>query len=195
MPAPEPTKLILIRHAPSDADGRLAGRSDPRALLPDAAALARARAALAALGAGEARLLASPARRCGETAAALFPDRVVTEDSRLWEQDFGAWEGLAPEELPDLGPLDRPTLAAHCPEGGESFLDLAARLAPAMAELAGAANTVVVAHAGTIRAMLGLALGEAATGLGFEISPLSATLLHVLPGGACSIGFVNRELA
>lgn len=195
MPGAETTSLILIRHAPSEAGGRLAGRSDPAARLPGAAEIGRAQVALAALGSAEARLVTSPARRCRETAAALFPARAAEADARLWEQDFGAWEGLLPEALPDLGPLGRAEIAAHRPPDGESFLDLAARAIPALERLATSGTVTVIAHAGTIRAALGLALGEAAAGLGFEIAPLSATLVRALPGGAWSVGFVNRPLA
>ena len=195
MSGTETTSLILIRHAPSDAGGRLAGRSDPAARLPGTEALTRARAALAALGAAEARLVTSPARRCRETVAALLPGREAALDPRLWEQDFGAWEGLLPEELPDLGPLGRAEIAAHRAPGGESFLDLWARVTPALEGLTQGGMVVVVAHAGTIRAALGLALGEAPAGLGFEIAPLSATHLRAQLGGVWSIGFTNRALA
>ena len=195
MSGTETTSLILIRHAPSDAGGRLAGRSDPAARLPGTEALTRARAALAALGAAEARLVTSPARRCRETVAALLPGREAALDPRLWEQDFGAWEGLLPEELPDLGPLGRAEIAAHRAPGGESFLDLWARVTPALEGLTQGGMVVVVAHAGTIRAALGLALGEAPAGLGFEIAPLSTTHLRAQPGGVWSICFTNRALA
>lgn len=183
-------ELILIRHAPAETGGRLAGRRDAPARLPDAAALAPLRAALA----GARRVVSSPALRCRTTAGALFPGRDVARDARLWEQDFGAHEGLAPEELPDLGPLDRAALAALAPPGGESFAQMAARVAPALRELAARAEAdgpvAVVAHAGTARAALALALGDAAAALAFEIDPLSLTRLRALPG-ALSVIAVN----
>ncbi len=194
MPAPESTRLILIRHAPTDAGGRLAGRRDPPARLPGAEAIARARETLATLVAGPLRLVTSPAQRCRETAEALFPGVAATADPRLWEQDFGAWEGLPPEDLPDLGPLGRDALAAQRPPGGESFLDLVSRTGLALSALTTGGTTVVVAHAGTVRAALGLALAAPEAGLAFEVAPLSATSLLALPGGAWSVGFVNRSL-
>ncbi len=54
---------------------------------------------------------------------------------------------------------------------------------------------MIFTHAGVIRAALGLALGDIAQGLAFEIAPFSATLLAALPGDNWSIGFVNLALA
>lgn len=174
------TEFVLIRHAPADHGGRLAGRRDVPAFLPDEAKLAPLRAAL-----GSCRhVVSSPARRCRATARALFPGREIPEDARLWEQNFGAEEGLAFTNLPDLGPLTREELAARRPARGESFADMAARALPALMELAGREGPVaVIAHAGTVRAALGMALGAPALGLTFEIAPLSITRILRLEGG------------
>lgn len=181
------TRLILIRHAPALHGGRLAGRSDVAADLSDTAQIEGLRAMLARQGV--TRMVSSPARRCVLTAGALWPGRDVPQDARLWEQDFGAWEGMAFAELPDLGNLSRADLAAHCPPGGESFNDLCARVAPALQGIASVSGVVaVVAHAGVIRAALGL--GPAA--LGFEIVPLSVTMLRRVPGQEWSVICVNR---
>lgn len=184
-------ELVLIRHAPADHEGRVAGRRDVPAILPGKGALAPLRAALAGCA-----VMASPARRCRETAAALFPGLGVEEDSRLWEQDFGVQEGISFADLPDLGPLPLSKLARHRPPGGESFVDMAARAAPALRALAARAESggpvAVVAHAGTARAALGLALGEAALGLAFEIAPLSLTRLRP-HGEGFSIIAVNQS--
>ena len=50
----------------------------------------------------------------------------------------------------------------------------------------------IVAHAGVVRAALGLALGYVAQGLAFQVAPLSLTSLIALPGGGWSIAGVNR---
>ncbi len=194
MAQPVAADVILIRHAPSDFTGRLAGRLDVPSLLPRGEALAHAQSRLAALAPPAPRVISSPARRCLESAAALCPAAGVTEDARLREQDFGEWEGRPYTALPDLGLLTREDLAAFSPPGGESFLDLFARAGEALAEIAAAGPAIVFAHAGTIRAALGLALGHAPLGLAFEIAPLSATLLRALPGGQWSAGFVNLSL-
>jgi len=192
---PEPTELLLIRHAPVAQPGLLAGRSDLPARLPGAAEIAAARRVLAALGADPARLIVSPARRCRETATALFPEAEPLIDPRLWEQDFGAWDGRPMAEMPDLGPQARVALAAMCPPGGESFLQAAARILPAIEAATTAPGIVtIIAHAGTIRAALGQALAAPEAGLAFEIAPLSATRIRVFPDGSRGIAFVNRSL-
>lgn len=191
MAAGEGTRLILIRHAPALHGGRLAGRSDVPADLSDGAALARLRAALDLLA--PADVVASPALRCVQTAAALWPGRVPRFDARLREQDFGAWEGRELAALPDLGPLAPADLAAHRPPGGESFADLCARAAPALDELAGQGGAVaVIVHAGVVRAALALALGSVPVALAFQVAPLSLTEVQALPGGGWSIASVNR---
>jgi alpha-ribazole phosphatase len=131
--------------------------------------------------------------RCVQTAASLWPDATPAQDPRLWEQDFGDWEGVPFTDLPDLGALTSAELAAHRPPNGESFLDLHARIAQALQSLARQGGRIaVVAHAGVIRAALGLALGDAALGLAFQIAPLSLTQITALPGGQWSISGVNR---
>ncbi len=180
------TEILLIRHAPARTGGRLAGRSDVPADLPGAAALAALRAGVGGLD----RLVVSPALRCRQTAEAVFPGLPATADARLWEQDFGAWEGADPASLPDLGPLSGAALADHRPPGGESFADVCARVAPALAALPGG-RTAIVAHAGVARAALALALGSPGLGLAFEVAPLSLTVLRRHPGG-WSVACVNR---
>ena len=180
------TELILIRHAPALTGGRLCGRRDVEADLTDMAAIAGLARAIGSVD----RMTASPARRCLATAAALWPGARVAPDAALWEQDFGAWEGLPAADIPDLGPLSRAELAAHRPPGGESFDDLRARVAPVLAALP-AGRIAIVAHAGTVRAALSLALSDPADTLGFEIAPLSVTLLR-RHGAVWSVGAVNR---
>ncbi|MFV0512878.1 MAG: histidine phosphatase family protein [Jhaorihella sp.] len=175
-------ELIILRHAPADHGGRLCGRTDVAACLPDEGELAPLRRLLASCG-----VVTSPARRCVETAEALFPDRKMASDRQLWEQDFGADEGRAFSALPDLGPLSPEALARHSAKGGESFLDMVMRVEPALRVLSGRVRRdgpiVVVAHAGTARAALGLALGTPWLGLSFEIAPLSLTRLRCLADG------------
>lgn len=189
MTPPATTELILIRHAPALTEGRMAGRRDVSADCSDVGAIAALRLALA--GVRHHRI--SPALRCQQTAAALWPDRMPPQDARLWEQDFGAWEGLPFAALPDLGALSLADLAAHRPPGGESFADLYARVAPALRDAASLGGRVaIVAHAGVVRAALGLALGRVELGLSFQVAPLSMTQIVALPGGQWSVAGVNR---
>ena len=180
-----PTELYLIRHAPSLDGGCLAGRRDVDADCSHQDAFIALRARLA----GVERLVISPAQRCQQTARALWPDRTGDSDPRLWEQDFGLWEGMAYGDLPDLGPLTGAQIAAHRPPNGESFLDLCARATPALLGQSG--RVAMVVHAGIIRAALGLALGRVDAGLAFQIAPLSVSKIIILGDGQFAISYVN----
>ncbi|MCB2127785.1 MAG: histidine phosphatase family protein [Rhodobacteraceae bacterium] len=183
------TEITIIRHAPTRSPGRLCGRTDVRANTDGDMRIARMARDLPV----PARLIASPARRCIETAAALWPGRRPDAlENSLWEQDFGEWEGLAYADLPDLGPQSLDYLASHRPPKGESFADMAHRVAPVLQTLARQGDTTVVAHAGTVRAAIALANGSLASALSYEIAHLSMTRLRAAPDGRWSIVFVNR---
>lgn len=169
-------RLVIARHAPLARPG-LAGRRDVEADCSDRAALDWLAGQLAGMP-----LRASPARRCGQTCAAMGLQPQI--DERLWEQDFGRWEDTGP---PDLGPLSPEALAAVRPEGGETFLDMVARLAPVFDEARG--DLAILGHAGTARAALYRAVGPAA--LSFSVAPLSVTILIRSPGG-WAVEAVNR---
>lgn len=184
-------ELVIVRHAPADHRGRLCGRTDVAAVVPDRDALAPLRHML-----GDVEAVISPALRCRQTSDALM-DRNVDQDPRLWEQNFGVDEGCKFEELPDLGTLSLHDLAHHASVGGESFLDMSLRVHPALQILAervrASGPCVVIAHAGTARAALGLALGFPEAGLKFEIDPLSLTRFRCLEDGL-SIVAVNQQV-
>ncbi|SNS95244.1 alpha-ribazole phosphatase [Antarctobacter heliothermus] len=142
--------------------------------------------------------VASPALRCRQTAAALWPGCDVDSDARLWEQDFGAQEGMPFGDIPDLGLMSTQDLADHRPPGGESFADMVARITPALTELAAQARhagpVAIVAHAGTVRAGLALALDTVPAALAFEVAPWSVTRLRVFEGGVSVIAVNWRPL-
>jgi len=185
-------EVIVVRHAPVAVPGVLAGRSDlPARLSPDA--IAACRTALPEPMA----LWASPAQRCLHTAEALFPATDIHTDARLWEQDFGALDGHPFAEMPDLGPMLLPDLAAHSWPDGESFAEMCARCRPALVDLARQAEAlggpvICVAHAGVARAALALALDCVPGALAFEIAPLSRTRFTVYRGALAGIVRVNE---
>ena len=175
------TRWWWIRHAPSRAPaGRLNGRGDVPADLSDAGALA----ALAASLPARALWLASPLRRAAETADALLaaaaaPPAAPILEPDLMEQDFGDWEGRAYGDI-DADFWRHP--AGHRPPGGESFAEVAARVAGAIgrwSDEAKGGDIVAVAHAGVVRAALARALGATpAAALRFAVEPLSLTRLE-----------------
>ncbi|KRS11924.1 hypothetical protein XM53_14110 [Roseovarius atlanticus] len=182
-------ELVLIRHAPVADPGRLYGRSDVAAAL-DSTAVAQLKNRLTSI----TRVVSSPARRCRQTAEALFETH--EQDARLWEQDFGAHDGVPFDALPDIGVLDSRALAAHRSPGGESFEDLCARVSPALIEhgryAAAHGPVALIVHAGVIRAALGFVTGHGPGGLAFEVAHLSITRLRCGPDGPLSVIEVNR---
>ncbi|TQS72905.1 histidine phosphatase family protein [Rhodobacteraceae bacterium] len=182
------TEFVLIRHAPVVSDGRVYGRRDLGADLSDTAALLRMAEAVGDPGV----LRTSPARRCQETAKALWPALLADQDPALWEQSLGLWEGSDPASLPDLGPMSRLDLANHHPPSGESFSEMCHRTAPAFRPVKGVTRVTIVAHAGTVRAALAYALGHVPPALAFEVRPLSITRILILPDGQSVIHEVNR---
>lgn len=142
--------MIFVRHpAAAAAPGTCYGRLD-LACGPDAEA--EIAAVLATLP-RVAAVRSSPARRCR-----MLADRIaardgvaVSSDERLRELDFGAWEGRLWSAIDraesDPWAADPMTVA---PPGGETFAALHARVAEALREVT--EGTVVVTHAGVIRA-------------------------------------------
>lgn len=153
--------LILVRHTtPAVAPGTCYGRLDVP-VAPDlfAAEAAQVMQALPVTRPGQ--LLSSPLQRCRRLAdhlgytLGLAPDYV----DGLAEMDFGAWEGLAWDDVPrdelDAWAADFDHAAPH---GGESVASFRRRVEATLAPLHAAAQTaLVVTHAGVMRVALAMA--------------------------------------
>ncbi len=121
-------------------------------------------------------MLTSPARCARDAAQALGFDEARHED-RIAEVDYGRWQGRS---LKDLANEEPEALAAWCrdpraaPHGGESFCDVAARVAGWLEQLDGPAEVVAVSHAAVLRAAIVHALdGPPSAFSRIEIAPLS----------------------
>jgi broad specificity phosphatase PhoE len=170
----EPARLVLVRHGVAEGAGeRCVGRlADPGLT---AEGRDQAAAAAARLGREFDLVVASPARRARETAAARgLP---VTPDERLAERSFGEWEGRPWAELWPTVPAEvrseTAAWAAFTPPGGEPIAEVAARVAACVRELTATPGRRVLAvtHAGPLRLAVGLALdlpGERALDLGAD---------------------------
>jgi probable phosphoglycerate mutase len=154
--------LWLLRHAHTEWNGpprRLQGRTD-------IGLSEEGRRAARELGSSlprPHRVVASPARRCRETIAALFgadpPPEVF--DSRLWEIDLGYFAGLTEAEAAEAYPaewrawLRRPS--AVRPGGGETLAEMQARVLAMFDTVEAAVEspdlTLVVTHGGAIRVL------------------------------------------
>ena len=184
-------ELLFVRHAPSTPAGRLYGKTDVSA---DTSCSGNVAALRQMIGNFD-QCLCSPAKRCQETAAALWGGlQDVRLDSLLWEQDFGQWDGMSYEMVPDMGVMKPEALAALRPTGGESFEDVCARVQPALLDAAAefeGGRVAVVAHAGIVRAAIAMVIGSPAAALSFEVSTLSLTQISIFGDGAFSIGRTN----
>ena len=98
----------------------------------------------------------SPARRCGQLAAALAslrPGLAVSVDPDLHEMDFGEWEGRRWDAIgePALSGWTS-DFARHRPGGGESVQQLLERVQRALQHDRDHDDVLWITHAGVIRA-------------------------------------------
>jgi alpha-ribazole phosphatase len=172
------TRLWLIRHAPVAGPRGLLHGLDAPADVSDAPALSRLKAELPTSHAA----LSSAARRAQETALALGLQ--ARAEPAFNEQDFGHWAGRSHDEIRrDFGAAYDAFWAAPAskrPPGGESFVDQIARSRTAIDTLPGG-DVIIVAHAGTVRAALAIALDlSAEQALRFLVDPWSLTRIDRL---------------
>lgn len=149
-------KLYLVRHPRPLVDPGLCYGASDVAVSDDELARACARLREAGLpdpSSDDLPVYASPLRRCADLARALQPRRLRL-DARLMEMNFGRWElqpwsAIARDEV-DAWAAD---LLHYRPGGAENVLDVARRVADFLADLrhSGAAQALLVCHAGTIR--------------------------------------------
>nr|WP_145485077.1 MULTISPECIES: bifunctional RNase H/acid phosphatase [Streptomyces] len=199
-----PTTLVLLRHGetPLTPQKRFSGSGGTN---PPLSAAGRDQAhrvadALARRGTVQT-ILASPLTRTRETAeivAARLNLDVVLEDG-LRETDFGAWEGLTFGEVRDRHPDDLNAWladpAARPTGGGESFAEVAARIAVTKDELvtAHAGRTVLlVTHVTPIKTLVRLALGAPPESLfRMELSAASLSAVAYYADGNASVRLFN----
>ena len=172
------TQLWLIRHAPVDGPRGVIHDIDAPADVGDTAALSRLRSLLPTSHVA----ISSPARRARDTAVAL--GLVAAAHAAFSEQDFGRWTGRTHEDIRRDDETAHETFwrapATGRPPAGESFVEQIARVGGAIAALP-AGDVIIVAHAGTIRAALAVALEISPDkALSFVIDPLSLTRLDRL---------------
>ena len=174
-----------IRHAPVTTDGgRIYGQTDAIADVTDKTAFR----ALAAHLPHDAVWVTSHLSRTRDTATAIsatgftVPELLTEPD--FAEQNFGEWQGQPRAQIYQqyadwpkfwLAPADA------TPPKGESFRAVVSRVGQGIERMNssnGGRDIVAVAHGGTIRAALAIALGvDPAAALAFTIDNLSLTRL------------------
>lgn len=173
-------RLLLIRHASTEAVRRAAFPVDEP--LDDSGR--RAATALAGrLGRGEE--LCSPALRARETATAAGLDPAL--EPALDECDFGSWAGRSLAEIHEQDPAGTTawmTDPSAQPHGGESLLDLLARVGEWMsAQGACDGRAIAVTHAGVVKAAIVHALSAPPQAFWrVDVSPLGLTELTAHDG-------------
>jgi alpha-ribazole phosphatase len=204
------TRLWWIRHAPVDHGGRIYGQLDLSCDCSETAVFI----GLAKQLPRDAVWVTSNLRRTHETATAIIraglpgpnripgPEALAIDD--LAEQHFGEWQALAHEDLHRLRASDFHRFwhapAHEAAPGGESFLALIARVSQAVHRLVEnypGHDIIAVAHGGTIRAALALALGlDPEAALAFTIENCSITRIDHIDGTGMGHGWrvvtVNR---
>ena len=154
--------LWVARHAEVAADGLCYGQLDVSPRVPHRDAAARLEADLGAFC--PERVWTSPLPRCLGLATELSLRLAcpLSVEPRLLELSFGAWEG---RRWADLEAEDGARLAAWMadwtggrPPGGESVLELSARVEAWVASLEGG-DVCVLSHSGVIRALRVLLAG------------------------------------
>ncbi|TLU71023.1 histidine phosphatase family protein [Lichenicoccus roseus] len=111
----------------------------------------------------DARIWTSPAARCARPAARLAGrlGTAIRTDARLQELDFGAWEGLAWDQVPRVA-LDRwaADLTGFAPPAGETGGALIARVQEFHAALRhDGRDAIVLSHGGPLRVLASLLRG------------------------------------
>jgi len=181
------TRWWWVRHASVVGNGgRIHGQND----VPCDTSDTRAFQALAAALPAAAVWVTSPLARAVDTAQAITAAgaaaRLSIVERDLAEQNFGQWQG---RRWKDIEAADDPTYEAYwrnpalnAPPGGESFADLARRVAAVMGRLTAdhaGADIVAVTHGGTIRGALTLALAlEPGQALSIKVDNLSLTRIN-----------------
>ena len=151
--------------------------------------------ALAARLPVKAVVVCSPLSRTHHTLEALIAAGWTASEtlveSAFIEQAFGAWEGVAWCEIqkasnPHYATFWASPFTVRPPGGGESFLDVMTRVGEAVSRLSDqytGNNIVVIAHAGSIRAALALALNLTPDQVHtIAVDPLSITCLEYIDG-------------
>ena len=192
MPASD-TRWWWVRHAPVPDGGRIYGQSDLDCDCSDSAVFAALVRALP----HDAVWLTSNLKRTHQTAAAIMAAAEGRHRGEplavpeFAEQHLGEWQGLVRHEFHAArGSAAHAFWLAPAHErapGGESFEDLAARVAPVVERLTAehhGRDIIAVTHGGTIKAALSLALGiPVENALAFAIDNCSITRLDHFGGG------------
>lgn len=153
--------IFFVRHGQTagNRDGRLQGRVDTQ--LTDLGREQARRLAEGLRAVRVARVVTSPLRRATETAAAIgtVHGLDVDVDGRLVELHYGDWDQ---RRFREIGAQEWGAWRADpkfAPPGGESLVDVTARVADFCTDVISDEIVVAVSHVSPIKAAMCLALG------------------------------------
>lgn len=189
----EHTRLLLARHGQTDWNEthRFQGQADTPL---NETGLAQA-TALGKRLAGEPieQIYSSDLQRALITAQAVAGahDCPITAEPRLREMSFGAWEGLTYQQIesqhPEILQRWQDDMLTVTPPGGENLLEVAERVASAVAEILSAhpgQRVLLVAHGGPLQVLICQAFGlSPAQFWQFYLSPASLSEVRFYPAG------------
>jgi broad specificity phosphatase PhoE len=198
------TRWWWVRHAPVRSDGgNIYGQKDLACDTSDREVFE----AVAKILPRDAVWVASSLMRTHQTAEAIwaagFPKpATMVKEAALAEQHLGQWQGMNRAAFLASRPAGSHWFAAidEAAPGGESFIDLYTRACGAIARIGAehaGRDVIAVAHGGTIKAAIGLALGGLPEkGLAFDIDNCSVTRLdHFASEGRANwrLPMVNQQ--
>ncbi|MDC0398481.1 histidine phosphatase family protein [Alphaproteobacteria bacterium] len=183
------TRWYFVRHAPVDnPEGRIYGASNPSANVSDLGSfeILAQRLPINAVSVTSHLLRTHQTLESIENSGLKIQKPII--DERLGEQDFGDWVGKTYDEAQKLfgDTYNQFWLApvSEKPPNGESFLEVIERVQTCVRELTlkfKGKDIVCVAHGGSIRAALALALGLSGDqAISFSIDNLSTTVIDYI---------------
>jgi alpha-ribazole phosphatase len=187
---PKSTHLYLIRHAPTGVHGRYIGHTDVECVLPSGI---HEHSPLP----HDAPWFCSDLQRCATTATWLQAQLTLTtpliRHKALREQSFGEWEEQSYDDIYQKHPhLDWEHPASICAPRGEGFADVMTRISAYLPVVLAHEHAVIVAHSGSILAIIAHALGltaQQAIRLRVDTGSISCVRYY---GSIGTVEYINR---
>ncbi len=181
--------LYLMRHGAPVREGLLLGRTDDPVTEAGVAVCVQRAAGLEV-----AAIVSSDLRRTRDCATAIAGSRGIVGqiDPRWRELDFGAWDGLHPNEIaPEAFARFHDDPDAAPPPDGERWSSLQSRVSDALAVLP-PVPTLVVTHGGAIRAALAALCGFDRRQIwAFDLPYAALVSLRIWPGEERTVQIVG----
>jgi broad specificity phosphatase PhoE len=161
------SRLILVRHGESTGNRERIFATAPHALALTELGYSQARAAAQRIAQlfRPTLVITSPFVRARETArviAGVLGVPLGVEDN-LYEREVGVHRGRSYDSLAEARDSDAQNPWAWKPEGGESYVEVQARVGPILDRLANAhpdSDIVIVSHGGVMVALWAYATGD-----------------------------------